>query len=427
MSSLLEGEAGAVQDGKQAKPDTADAGPAAGSAADSRPADAAAAPAASTRPASTGPASGPRRPHVQALDLVRVLVIAFVVSVHTTSFAIATSTPVGAFITVFHTSRELFFLLTAFVLVYNYGRRPHIDWLPFWRKRYTLVLPAYLVWSLIYFFFDHERLDPVTGALASFGDDLLNGSARYHLYFLLVTMQVYLAFPLVRWLLRWTAGHHGILFAVVCAYQIVFTLAVQHHLVRSGVVGWYLGDPSPWLPSYPFFILAGGLAAWHFESLAAFTRRRVRLAGPVFAAGLCAGLVSYAFGIAAGLSPLKASAVFQPAVVVETICFGWALLAVSMYWADHGARHRRLISAGADGSFGIYLAHPLLLQGLLALAAATGVLAAVRAAPVGLQIAAVLGVAVPLVYGLAAAVVVLIRPTPLSLPLTGRRARHRTD
>ena len=353
--------------------------------------------------------------------------VAFVVSVHTTSFAIATSTPVGAFITVFHTSRELFFLLTAFVLVYNYGRRPHIDWLPFWRKRYLLVLPAYLVWSLIYFFFDHERLDPVTGALATFGHDLLNGTARFHMYFLLVTMQVYLAFPLLRWLLRRTAGHHVIAFAVACAYQIVFTVAVQHHLVTSGVVGWYLGDPSPWLLSYPFYILAGGLAAWHFESLAAFTRRQVRLAGPVLAAGLCAGLGSYALAIAAGHSPLKAATVFQPAVVVETICFGWPLLAVSMYWVDRGARHGKLIATGADGSFGIYLAHPLLLQGLLALAAATGVLAAVRAAPVGLQIAAVLGVAVPLVYGLTATAVVLIRPTPLSLPLTGRRARHRTD
>lgn len=401
----------------------ADARPGAASTADGQRAG----PPATTA-GSTGPASaGARRPHVRALDLFRLLVVAFVVSVHTTSFAIATTTPVGAFLTVFHTSRELFFLLTAFVLIYNYGHRPRIQWLPFWRKRYALVLPAYLVWSLIYFFFDHNQLDPVSGALATFGKDLLYGSARYHMYFLLVTMQVYLAFPLLRWLLRRTAGHHLILFAVLCACQIVLILAVQYHLVRHGVIGWYLGDPSPWLPSYPFYIVAGGLAAWHFERLAAFTRRQARLAGPVFAVGLCAGLGTYAAGIAAGHSPLKASTVFQPAVLVESICFGWALLAVSMRWADRGARHRKLISAGADGSFGIYLVHPLLVQGLLALAAATGVLGAVRAAPAGLQIAAVLGVAVPLVYGLAAVCTVLVRPTPLSLPLTGRRARHRTD
>jgi peptidoglycan/LPS O-acetylase OafA/YrhL len=421
MSSTLQGEAGAVQDGDPAKPVTADARPPAASAADGKPAGPA------TPAGSAGPAPETRRAHVQALDLVRVLVVAFVVGVHTMAFTIPTTTPAGAFITVFHTSRELFFLLTAFVLVYNYGHRPHIDWLPFWRKRYMLVLPAYLAWSLIYFLFDHERLDPFTGALASFGGDLLNGTARFHMYFLLVTMQVYLAFPVLRWLLRRTAGHHLIVFAVAFAYQIVFSLAVQHHLVTSGVVGWYLGNPSPWLPSYPFYVLAGGLAAWHFESLAAFTRRQAQLAGPVIVAGLCAGLGSYALALAAGHSPLKASTVFQPAVVIESICFGWALLAVSMYWADRGARHGKLISTGADGSFGIYLAHPLLLQGLLALAAATGVRDAVRTAPVGLQLAVVFGVAVPLVYGLAAVVTVLVRPTPLSLPLTGRRARHRTD
>jgi len=31
--------------------------------------------------------------------------------------------PLGAFVPVFHTSGELFFLLTAFVLTYNYGQR----------------------------------------------------------------------------------------------------------------------------------------------------------------------------------------------------------------------------------------------------------------------------------------------------------------
>jgi len=380
----------------------------------------------------SGADSRPRRPRILGLDLFRVLVVAFVVGVHTLSFGVATSTPVGAFVTVFHTSRELFFLLTAFVLTYNYGQRDGIRWRPFWRKRYALVVPAYLAWSAIYFCFDHQRLDPVSGTLLHFGRDLLDGGARYQMYFLLVTMQVYLAFPLLRWLQRRTAGHHLALLAAACGYQVAFTLAVQHHLVTSGVVGSYLRDPSPWLPSYVLYVVAGGVAAWHFERLAAFTRRHTALAVPAFAAGLCAGLGAY-FGaiVAAGQSPVTASAVFQPAVIAESLCFGWALLAVSLRWADRGARHRRLVSAGADGSFGIFLAHPLVLQGLLALTAATGVLAALRSAPVGLQLAALLGVAVPLIYGLSGVLAVAVRHTPLSLPLTGRRrgrpaARRRT-
>jgi peptidoglycan/LPS O-acetylase OafA/YrhL len=386
-----------------------------------------------TGPGATGPAATPagiaagRRPRVLALDLFRVLVVAFVVAVHTLSTSLETTVPTGAIITVFHTSRELFFLLTAFVLSYNYADREHINWLRFWRKRYALVVPAYTVWSLIYFLADPGQLDPVTGALLHFGGDLLTGTARYHLYFLLVTMQVYAAFPLLRWLLRRTAGHHHALFVLAAAYQVALTLAIQHHLVRTGLIGAWLRYPDAWLTSYLFYAVAGAIAAWHFERLARFCRRYSTLAGPVFALGLCAGLGSYAAAIAlAGQRPSAASAVFQPAVIAETLCFGWALLTLSLRWTDRGARHRRVVSGVADGSFGIFLAHPLVLQGLLALAGATGLLAALQAAPAWLQLVALLGVGVPLIYGLTGLLVAVVRRTPLSLPLAGRPARATT-
>jgi peptidoglycan/LPS O-acetylase OafA/YrhL len=386
---------------------------------------------ADARPAhEAGADSGRGRARIVALDLFRVVVVAFVVAVHTLSFGTSTTGPVGAFVTVFHTSRELFFLLTAFVLTYNYGRRDGIRWLSFWRRRYALVVPAYLAWSLIYFLFDHMRLDPVTGALAHFGRDLATGDARYQLYFLLVTMQVYLAFPLLRGLLRKTEGHHLALLAIAAGYQVALTLAIQHRLVMTGPVGSYLHDPDIWLTSYPLYVLAGAVAAWHFDRLAAFTRRHYALALPAFAVGLGAGLSGYFLELTVGgQSPVTASAVFQPAVVVESLCFGWALLALALRWADRGARGRTLVGAGADGSFGIFLAHPLVLQGALALAGATGVLAALHAAPVGVQLVALLLLAVPLVYLLSGLLVVIARRTPLSLPLTGRRVhrRHQTQ
>jgi peptidoglycan/LPS O-acetylase OafA/YrhL len=359
--------------------------------------------------------------------MFRVLVVAFVVAVHILGVSVGISVATGAVLTVFHTSRELFFLLTAFVLSYNYGRG-QTSWLRFWGKRYALIVPAYVAWSLIYFVADPQQLRPVTRALLHLAGDLLTGTAKYQLYFLLVTMQLYLAFPLLRWLLHKTAGHHLALVAVAGAYQLALTLAIQDHLVRTGLIGAWLRYPDALLPSYLFYVVAGAVAAWHFERLARSCRRHATLAGPVFALGLCAGLGSYAAEIAiAGQSPSAATAVFQPALVAETLCFAWALLTLSLRWADHGARYRRIVSAGADGSFGIFLAHPLLLQGLLALASVTGVLAAIQAAPGLLQVAALLGVGVPLIYGLTGLLVAVVRRTPLSLPLTGRRARKPTS
>jgi hypothetical protein len=66
--------------------------------------------------------------------MIRLVIMAFVVGVHTLAFGGGTVTlTLGAVTTVFHTSRELFFLLTALVLTYHYGHREDVNWLAFWR------------------------------------------------------------------------------------------------------------------------------------------------------------------------------------------------------------------------------------------------------------------------------------------------------
>jgi len=112
------------------------------------PAVPAAVPAAGDAPATAAPRS---RPHIIAFDMIRLIIMVFVVSVHTLSFAGGrVTTSIGAVTTVFHTSRELFLLLTALVLTYNYGHRP-LQVGRFLRRRFWLVLPAYITWTAIYY------------------------------------------------------------------------------------------------------------------------------------------------------------------------------------------------------------------------------------------------------------------------------------
>jgi surface polysaccharide O-acyltransferase-like enzyme len=363
-----------------------------------------------------------------AFDLVRLIIMAFVVGVHTLALGGGQVTVVlGAFTTVFHTSRELFFLLTALVLTYNYGHRERVRWLRFLRRRYGLIVPAYVVWTVIYYAFDGSGRGPFPAAI---GRDLLHAGARYHLYFLLVTMQVYLLFPVLRWVLRKTAGHHVALFAAACAYQLALTAALQHQLVRTGPLADWLNGAGQgiWLDSYVLYVVGGAIAGWHFEQICAFTRRHAsaRTVTLVAGSGVAAGLGAYFAEVyAGGASPGAASAVFQPVVVVEALTFGWALLAAGLLWADRGAPHRKFFAAGSASSFGIYLAHPLILQGLLFAAGTGGVLAAVRAAPAPLEVLALLGVAVPVVYGASWLIASGARRTPVSLMLTGREYRAR--
>jgi surface polysaccharide O-acyltransferase-like enzyme len=381
-----------------------------------------------------------RRPHIVAFDLIRLIIMVFVVGVHTLAFGSPVVTlSLGAVSAVFHTSRELFFLLTALVLVYNYGHRENVNWPRFWRRRYWLVIPAYVTWSFIFFLAD-GKLDRSPGTLAAaFGHDLLNAGARYHLYFLLVTMQVYALFPLIRWLLRKTAGHHGLVFGLAVVYQLALSVVVQHKLGPrlaadlTGTPGAWAGHALAawlnsaasglWLESYVLYILGGAIVGWHFERVSEVTRRYANTASVTLVAGLggAVGLGTYYGEVFGGhLSPNAASAVFQPAIVIEALCFGWALLAAGLLWADRGAPAKRFFAAGSASSFGIYLGHPLVLQFVLWLASISGFLAAVRGAGWALELLALLGLFLPVIYAGAWALASAARRTPLSLAFTGR-------
>lgn len=385
-----------------------------------------AAPSSPPPPASSRPGAA-RRPHILAFDLNRLVIMAFVVGVHTVFFGGGTLTvTLGAITTVFHTSRELFFLLTTLVLVYNYGHRENTNWPQFWRRRYRLVLPAYLLWTVIYFCMDSPWHGSAWAVLAHFGLVVIDAGARYHMYFLLVTMQVYALFPAIRWLLRRTEGYHGWLFGAACAYQIALSAAIQYGPSSD----WFLkiGSDGVCVYSYVLYILGGAITGWHFERICAITRRYANVVTVSSAAvfGVVAGVGAYLAQVyLGGASPSAASAVFQPVVVVEALCLGWALLAAGLLWTDRGAPARRFCGEGSNSSFGIYLAHPLVLQLLLSLAASTGILAAVRSSGSAVESLVLIGLFAPVVYAGAWIIASAARRTRLSLALTGRQYRAR--
>jgi poly(3-hydroxybutyrate) depolymerase/peptidoglycan/LPS O-acetylase OafA/YrhL len=400
---------------------------------------------AEPEPAASAPASaGVRqirraqsRPHIIAFDLIRLIIMVFVVSVHTLAFAGGSVTmSIGAVTTIFHTSRELFIMLTALVLTYNYGKRDSLKVGKFWWRRFYLVIPAYVVWSAIYYAADGAA----RGAFpAAFLHDLENAGARYHLYFLLVSMQVYLLFPLIRWVLQKTERYHAWLFGVAVAYQAWLTVGLHYKVGRSGSgpIAQFLNAAGQgyWIDTYVLYVVAGALAGWHFEQLCAFTRRHLRSGwrvAAVAAGGVAAGIGVFLIEtLVYNATPNNASAVFQPVVIVEALAFGWALLGLGLLWSDRGAPARKFCAAGSASSFGIYLAHPLVLQVLLLIAGASffgardGLVGDLhRLQHSSIEVVILLFIAVPLIYALSWAIASAVRRTPLSLPLTGREYKR---
>lgn len=356
---------------------------------------------------------------------MRVITVSGVIAVHVvTGTNRPTSVPAGAATILLHVNREVFVLITALVLTYAYAARENWSLGRFWARRYWLVGVPYVAWTVVYFLADGLPSSPAA-AIRSLALDLANGGARYHLYFLLVTMQMYLVFPLLLRFVRATRRHHLLVLAVSLALQLAFTAAMHYGLRPAYPLGWFFDHPDALLPSYQLYVLAGAILAVRLGDLTDWVRRHGALVVVLTAAGVLAGLASYAYDVSFRLlAPLTASEVWQPAVTVESLSVLLGLFALGVWWADHlrPAWLVRAVRAGSDASFGIYLAHPLVLQGLFAIAGLTGLLTALLALPGREALAIGLLTVLPLVIAITWPAVWVARRTPLSLPFAGRQA-----
>lgn len=373
------------------------------------------------------PAPSAGRRHLDAVDVVRVVMIAGVICVHTVRYTTnPNDTLAGAVTGLLHLNREVFFFLTAFVLTYAYAARREWSVWQFWARRYKLVVPPYLAWSVIYLMADPGSHFPLLAEAHRLAVAIANGGARYHLYFLLVTMQIYAVYPVVLWLLRATRRHHVLLVGASFALQTALTATMHYGPQQSGLLGAWFAHPDPWLASYQFYVVAGGVAALHFEELTAWVRGHAGAVAALVAAALAVDLCSYLVDTRwLGELPSKAGEVFQPVVAVTATAAILGLYTLGVRWADRG-EHRRFrgaVSQASDASFGVFLAHPLFLQVLLAVGVAVVRPAADGRMPSAVVLPLDFLVVVPFLYLSSACLVRLLRRTPFSTVLTGR-PRH---
>ncbi|RKR76514.1 acyltransferase [Frondihabitans australicus] len=306
-----------------------------------------------------------RAPRLHEIDVVRILTFACVIGVHTTSHTVAsTDVPLYGLLALLHFTRQVFFALTAFVLAYGYFAKaapaPFLRSLP---RRLLLVGVPYVTWSVIYFAASNLRSPHYTfgEALAALGLHLVQGTAWYHLYFLLVTMQVYVLFPVFLWVVRKTARFHWLLLSLAFAYQLVITWFYRYSAHSLGFVS---AHSKSLFVSYIFFILAGTVAAYHAKEFLAWVRSHRGVVAIITAATGVGTLVFFGVSIANGVSLYRAGTPLQPVIMVWAVGVGLGFLAFGTWWADRrveGSSLARGVAVVSDRSFGIFLAHPMIL------------------------------------------------------------------
>ncbi|HET6965331.1 MAG TPA: acyltransferase [Acidimicrobiales bacterium] len=359
--------------------------------------------------------------HLGAVDVVRFLTVAGVILVHSTSLTLSYgSVAAGGVLDVAHVTRSVFLLLSAFVLTYSFDRRP-LGARAFWRRRYPLVVVPYVTWSLIYVLTGGDLRSPAH-VVSTFLWDLLDGQAHFHLYFLLLTMQLYLVFPAVMAALRcWPRVLVPALLASL-AFQLLFTSAAHYGFWPSALRIWFSNDDS-WLLSYLFYVVAGIAAARHLGTVTIWIRSHYRVVAFSWIASVVVSLAGYLLDLTViGYRPLRASEVFQPTLVLAALTATAAQYALGLWFVDRlpEAQLRRL-QKSSDVSFGVYLAHPLLIGGVLDVAVAAGAWTRLGHVPSGLGEAMVAFGLVPFIYAASFLAVAVARRTPFSLPVSGRK------
>ncbi|MCD9022300.1 acyltransferase [Cohnella silvisoli] len=170
-----------------------------------------------------------RRAKLLELDLFRAICILSVILIHATSFATVKMTEnnlygVYNFLNIFSKfGVTSFIFLSGFVFFYNYYPQPltAAKFKTFYRNRLLYILVPYFLFSAFYFllrWYQNKKPWDLSDLLPSFGGDLLTGQAYTHLYFIFITIQFYLLFPIVLLLFqrfKWLAASAVILGIVV--------------------------------------------------------------------------------------------------------------------------------------------------------------------------------------------------------------------
>ena len=114
----------------------------------------------------------------------------------------------------------------------------------FWRRRFGLIVGPYPVWTRVYAITDRLIVDddpfPAPGGfLTDLAHDAATGTGKYQLYFLLISMQIYLMFPALAWVLRRYAGHPWRMLTAGFVVQVAMFVLYQY-VPRPSGHGWSL-------------------------------------------------------------------------------------------------------------------------------------------------------------------------------------------
>ncbi|HJF86493.1 MAG TPA: acyltransferase [Companilactobacillus farciminis] len=325
-----------------------------------------------------------KKKYLHEVDLMRVLFIGGVLLNHTTT-AFKNNVGDGSGSELFleathlalHFTRMGFMFMTGLVLVLNYYNKEH-HWLKFWKKRYISVGIPYIGWNAIMMWFT-----TITAGVAlswpnyfqNLYDAIIHGN-KFYMYYILVTFQLYLIFPLLVYMFKKFKNHHVAILVASAIIQLLLVIGIKYWLPgvdRSS--WWYLFRAYGMnVLVYQFYFVAGAFVAIHYDQVDKFIEKNHRVIGWSTLA-LAIGTVALFFGNIniLHLSMSATLSIHQPFIFIYD-----TFMIVFVFWIGRQYAHARnhgfpnwlekIIKNMSKVSFGIYLVQTIpvtMLYGIL--------------------------------------------------------------
>jgi len=318
-----------------------------------------------------------KRESIPELAVLRALAIIGVLTVHSTSFAVAIGMKESNWFFLYNFANiflkfgtTTFIFLSSFVLFYNYYHRPFTKKLVvnFYKKRLLYIIIPYIVFSLFYYFikfYGVATLPPVGEMISQITQRLLRGNAHTHLYFVFISVQFFIMFPLFLWVLK--------KFPKLTLGLIFFGIAAQWAFFI--INKFYLPEPvkarGSWSLAYFSYYFLGAYLGIHWDKCKNwlmirkenFTKKRLAGWLTLGIVWLTAGLTHVYIYYRINLKLGSYNTSFIDAVWnLHALTTAVVLLMLSFIIYRHGAGFiRKFFVRLGELSFGIYLFHPFVL------------------------------------------------------------------
>lgn len=300
------------------------------------------------------------REHLQEFDFLRALATLTVIGIHISAAYVYTSMWGCLANQIARFAVPLFLIMSGFLLFHADLNKPSFSARDFYHRRFGKILWPYFLWSLFYACLNGIMGASLLAALLQLPFQLLWGTAYYHLYFVVIIIQLYLLYPLLyRWMIRAPriCLLTGLALTLTCQIMLnqysLGQLALPRQLNNLSLV---------FFPVWIFFFVFGMFAARYKASLAGLIKnRRGQLA--------LLWIISLALVVIDGYLHNTYGSSSRPTVMLYTLCSFFFFYALALNFRGYS---RTIIDWLARQSFLIYLLHPLVLTSLITFAAWIG-------------------------------------------------------